>query len=142
MESHARDRTRWVAVLGGAVVLLGAAITASGCLATTDKCNAILLASVQVDVVDSITTAPAAAGATVVLASSSWRDSVTAPIAPDSLLTAHTWHEDQAGPGTYSVTVYRPGYETWMQLGIRVGSSGCHVSGLTRVTARLRRTTA
>lgn len=123
------------------LALVGLAMAIGGCVSTTEVCNAILRASIQVDVVDAATNAPAAAGSTVVLQSSSWRDSVAAPIGPDSLLTAAVWHEDRAGPGDYAVTVYKPGYQAWTQSSIRIGSSGCHVSGPTRLTAMLRRAT-
>ena len=125
-----RSTLRWHAL---AVVLSAT----SGCTSITQGCNTIALASVQVDVIDAATAAPAAAGSTVVLQSSAWRDSVAAPIFPDSLLTAYIWYEDRAGPGEYAVTVYKPGYQPWTDSHIRVGSSRCHVSGLSRVTAML-----
>lgn len=104
----------------------------------TEARNTIALASIQVDVVDAATGAPAAAGSTVVLQqSSTWRDSVAAPTFPDPLLSAYIWYEDRAGAGEYAVTVYKPGYQPWTDSRVRVGSSRCHVSGLSRVTAML-----
>jgi len=125
-----RPTLRWLAP---AVVISAT----SGCASVTEGCNTIALASIQVDVVDANTGAPAAAGSTVVLQSCTWRDSVAAPTFPDSLLTAYIWYEDRAGAGEYAVTVYKPGYQPWTDSHVRVGSSRCHVSGLSRVTAML-----
>lgn len=110
----------------------------TGCTSATEGCYAIALASIEIDVVDAVTGAPAAAGSTVVLQSGTWRDSVAAPTFPDSLLTAYVWYEDLAGPGEYTVTVYKPGYQPWTETRVRVGSSRCGVSGLSRITAMLR----
>lgn len=125
---------RWVLRWLAPAVVISAT---SGCASVTEGCNTIALASIQVDVVDAVTGAPAAAGSTVVLQSSAWRDSVAAPTFPDSLLTAHVWYEDRAGPGEYAVTVYKTDYQPWTDSHIRVGSSRCHVSGLSRITAML-----
>lgn len=111
--------------------------TMTGCTSVTEGCNTIALASIQVDVVDATTGAPAAAGSTVVLQSSTSRDSVAAPTFPSTLLTAYVWYEDRAGPGEYAVTVYKPGYQAWSNSHVQVGSSRCGVSGLSRVTAML-----
>ena len=129
--SPCRWALRWLAP----AVLISAT---AGCTSATEGCYAIALASIQVDVVDAATGAPAAAGSTVVLQSSTWRDSVAAPAFPDSSLTAYVWYEDRAGPGDYTVTVYKPGYQRWTETHVRVGSSHCGVSGLSRVTAMLR----
>lgn len=129
--SPCRWALRWLAP----AVVVPATIA---CSSVTERCNTIALASIQVDVVDAATGAPAAAGSTVVLQSSTWRDSVAAPTFPDSLRTAYVWYEDRAGPGEYTVTVYKPGYQPWTETHVRVGSSLCGVSGLSRVTAMLR----
>ena len=129
--SPCRWALRWLAP----AVLISAT---TGCTSVTEGCNTIALASIQVDVVDAATGAPAAAGSTILLQSSTLRDSVAAPTTPNTLLTAYVWYEDRAGPGEYTVTVYKPGYQTWSDSHVQVGSSRCGVSGLSRVAAMLR----
>ncbi len=110
----------------------------AGCTSPTD-CSLDSRASIQVDVVDATTADPAAAGATVILQSSTFRDSVAAPATPASALTAYVWFEHRAGPGIYSVLVSKSGYQDWTQSNIHIVFDGCHVATLTRITAMLRR---
>lgn len=104
-------------------------------------CTTELRSSLQVDVVDAQSGAPAAAGSIVILQGTALRDSVAAATSPPSLLTAQVWWEDRVGAGTYSVTVRKPTYQDWTQSDIHIVADRCHVTSPVHITASLQRTT-
>ncbi|HTI64898.1 MAG TPA: hypothetical protein VL524_15340 [Gemmatimonadaceae bacterium] len=110
-----------------------AAACGSASVACTDELRSVL----QVDVVDSATGKPAAAGSTVLLQGTT-RDSITVPSTPDTVRTAHVWFEDVVKAGTYSVTVLKSGYLGWMRSGIKVQADACHVTTHEVLTAKLQ----
>lgn len=107
-------------------VLLPAAL--SGCeifdpgVCTTDVQPAIL-----VQVRDAATQAPAASGATGVLRDGSFSDIMQADPGENALELRGA----EERPGTYTVTVDKPGYQQWTQDGVRVRDGGCHVQTVT-----------
>lgn len=102
-------------------------------VACTDELRAVI----QVDVIDSITGKPAAAGTTVLLRGTT-RDSIAVPSTPDTVLTAHVWYENIVKAGTYSVTVSKAGYSEWVRSGISVQADACHVTTHEVLTAKLQ----
>lgn len=101
------------------------------------SCSDELRAVIQVNVIDSITGKPAAAGTTVLLRGTV-RDSITVPSTPDTVLTAHVWYENIVKAGTYSVTVSKAGYSEWVRSGISVQADACHVTTHEVLTAKLQ----
>lgn len=101
-------------------------------------CSDELRSAMRVDVVDSLSGAPAAAAATVWVRSSTFLDSVRVPDTVASATAAY-WMEDKIKGGTYSVEVDKAGYRQWLRDGIRVDADRCHVRSPAFVTARLQR---
>ncbi len=100
-------------------------------------CTDELRSAIRVDVVDSVSGTPAAAGASVWLRSVAFADSV---LVPDTVrtATAQTWWEDKVTAGTYSVEVRKPGYRPWTRSHLRVEANRCHVTTFAFLTARLQ----
>ncbi len=83
--------------------------------------------AIIVQVRDAATQAPAASGATGTLRDGSYTDLMQADFGEAAL-------ELRGGlerPGTYTVTVGKPGYQQWAQQGVRVRGGGCHVQTVT-----------
>jgi len=99
-------------------------------------CTSEARASIIVWVRDSVSGAPIAAGATLVLQDGAFADSITAAdhFPNDwALQTMNSWER----PGTYSVTVRRPGYADWSASNVVVSDGRCHVQTVV-LTARLQ----
>jgi len=101
-------------------------------------CSDELRSAMRVDVVDSLTGAPAAAAATVWVRSSTFLDSIRVPDSVASATAAY-WMEDKVKGGTYSVEVRKAGYRQWLRDGIRIDADRCHVRSFAFITARLQR---
>jgi len=96
-------------------------------------CTDELRMSLAVYVIDAITGASAASGATLIVHSAAFQDSV--------MLTRdgpYRQFEDAAGGGVYQIVVRKPGYRDWSQSGIRIESDRCHVESPAIVTALLQ----
>ena len=83
-------------------------------------CTTEARAAINVDVRDSLTGQPAAAGAIGVAAEGSYADTLDA-FSATSLGGAY----ERAG--TYAVTVRKPGYREWRRDGVVVTSDPCHI---------------
>ena len=110
---------------------------AAGCAGLFDTvCTTELRGVIQVDILDSVTRAPAAAGATVVLRgpftdSLVVSDTSTSPV-------AHLWFEDHVKAGSYSLLIQKPGYRDWTQTGIQVKANSCHTTTFDHIIALLQ----
>lgn len=102
------------------------------------SCLASVEPAVLVEVLDSVSSEPAAFGATGSLSEGPFLDSLTIPglglYPPESL--AYMRGGDER-PGTYSVALLKPGYQPWHQSGVRARRGTCHVETV-RLTARLQ----
>jgi hypothetical protein len=111
--------------------------TLSGCgfmepqICTTDVWPAIV-----VQVRDAATQAPAASEATGVVRDGSF----TRLMRPDDYLgeDALEMRGAEERPGTYTVTVDRPGYQQWKQEHVRVRDGSCHVQTVTLQASLVR----
>lgn len=115
---------------------------AGACSSTTELsvvCPDILKMSLSVSVFDAATGAPAATGATVIVHSSTFEDSVvlTREVAPP--LAPYMVYEDRAKAGTYSVVVRKSGYRDWQENGVVIHADKCGVTSPAIVTAELQR---
>lgn len=114
-----------------ALLLLIAALFGA-CNSTSENPTACTLearAAINVEVRDSLTGQPAAAGATGVAAEGAYADTLDA-FSATSLAGAY----ERAG--TYTVTVRKPGYREWRLTGVTVTSDACHVQPV-QLQARL-----
>jgi hypothetical protein len=111
--------------------LILAPLVALGCgeSVTGPVCNLVARASVAVTVEDSITGAPIAAGATLIVRDGAFVDSVSFPAGQ---LNADTWAlatpNSYERAGTYDVTVRRDGYLQWEREDVEVRRARCGVS--------------
>ena len=122
-------------VIVSAVMAASLALVA-GCSSLLETgCTAELRSVIQLDILDSVTRAPAAAGATVLLRGP-FTDSLVIPDTSTSSL-AHVWFEDRVKAGTYSLLIQKPSYRDWSQSGIRIAANGCHTTTRDHVTALL-----
>lgn len=112
-------------------------LTASCFALVSADCTSELRSVIQVDILDSMTRAPAAAGATVLLGGN-FTDSVVVSDTSTSS-TAHAWYEDQIKRGVYSLVIEKPGYRNWTQTGIHVEADRCHTTTFDHVIALLQR---
>lgn len=121
-----------------AVVMAGWLSVLAGCkeLVASD-CTDELRSVIRVDVLDSISRAPAAAGATVLLRGPVTDSVVVSDTSTSS--TAYIWFEDRVKPGIYSLSIVKAGYRDWAQTGIRVEADACHTTTFDHVIALLRR---
>jgi hypothetical protein len=127
-----RSSTITLATLVATLWLLGA------CQSITSDCGDELRSVIELSVFDSLTGAPAAGGATVLLHGTVFSDSLTLP---DTLTSANaqTWWEDKVTAGTYSVQVRKPGYKLWTSSDIHVRADACHVTTNVALKALLQR---
>ncbi len=96
-------------------------------------CTALFAYGITVTVVDSVSGAPAGAGATLVVQDGAYSETIThSATSPDYSFSA-------AGerPGRYSLSVTRSGYKAWSASGVTVTKDACHVKGVA-ITARLQ----
>ena len=125
----------------GRILLAGIAVAclslAASCIGLLESaCTAELRSVIQLDVLDSVTRAPAAAGATVLLRGP-FTDSLVVPDTMTSSM-AQVWFEDRVKPGTYSLLIRKSGYRDWNQTGIHVEANSCHTTTFDHVVALLR----
>jgi hypothetical protein len=104
----------------------------------TSACDDVAREVIQVDVYDSLSGMPAAAGATVELRGAAFSDSLTVPDTA-STATAQEWFERGFSAGTYSVQVLKSGYMPWTSASLVLESNACHVFPFQHVIARLQR---
>jgi len=88
---------------------------------------------------DSVTNTPAASGASLVTRDGAYKDSVAFPAGqPDR--DPQPLYSAGERPGTYQVTVTKPGNLPWTKTNVVVTANECHVNTVT-LTARLVATT-
>jgi hypothetical protein len=122
----------------GLTIALGCAAFAVACNWSGDKCTLIATTSLVVDVVDSTSGAPAAAGSTVVVRGTAGGDSIVVAGDPPDRLTARVWFEDRVPAGLYTITVRRAGYAPWSARDVRIEARGCHVQNAVHLVVRLQ----
>lgn len=109
---------------------------ASAC--SSPVCPDEVYPGIVVSVIDSVTGEPAAAGATGMVVDGSYSELMSAHRIDGNgkilSLAAATGRE-----GTYSVTIEKPGYETWFLDGIQVSEGLCSVETV-ELNARLQPT--
>jgi hypothetical protein len=91
-------------------------------------CPGVSPPAIVVEVRDAITSAPAAAGAVGVIKDGSYTDTLRVTHftgAPASDQTAVGLSGGYGRPGTYDVTLTKPGYQAWSQTGVNVPSGPC-----------------
>lgn len=92
-------------------------------------CPEIARASIAVTVEDSITAAPIAAGATLIIRDGTFVDSASYPVGQ---LNADAWAlatpNSFERPGTYDVTIRRVGYLQWDREDVEVRMTDCGVA--------------
>lgn len=112
-----------------ALLLAPLLATACGDSVSGPACTDIARASVAVTVEDSITGAPIASGATLVVRDGAFVDSVSFPAGQ---LNADSWAlatpNSYERPGTYDVTVRRAGYLQWEREDVTVRRATCGVA--------------
>jgi hypothetical protein len=100
-------------------------------------CPGPLLAAIQLEIRDLETGLPAACGSTATVVDGAFTetqtrescDSPNSPV-PDPLLPLLMTFAF-GRPGTYDITIEKPGYKVWRTEGVRVGSNVCGVSPVT-----------
>jgi hypothetical protein len=108
-------------------VLLPAVL--SGCdIMDPGACTTDVQPAIVVQVRDAATQAPAASGATGVLTDGSYADPMQPADLSENTLELFGGLER---PGTYTVTIDKPGYQQWKQDGVRVRDGSCHVQTVT-----------
>ncbi len=123
------------------VVLAVMCLAVGSCGAVSDvggACDDVGREIIQVDVYDSLSGMPAAAGATVELRGAAFSDSLRVPDTA-STATAQEWLEGRVVAGTYSIQVLESGYLPWASASLVLESDGCHLFPFQHVIARLRR---
>jgi hypothetical protein len=101
----------------------------SGCdIMDPGVCTTDVQPAIVVQVRDAATQAPAAAGATGVLNDGSFTDAMQPADLSENTLELFGALER---PGTYTVTVDKPGYQQWKQERVRVRDASCHVQTVT-----------
>ena len=95
----------------------------SACGGTTDPiaCTEQFVFGLTVEVVDSLSGAPRAEGATLTLRDGVYVESTTESF--DGLSMSGAGER----PGTYVVTLARAGYHTWSRTGVVISADECHV---------------
>jgi hypothetical protein len=107
---------------------MSAALAVSGC--NTYMCDTGIFPALSVEIRDSASNAPAAAGATVVATSGVFTDSV---LATHELLVGLA----EERRGTYTIRVRKAGYRLWSRSGVVVESGECGINTV-HVLARLQ----
>ena len=121
----------------GIAILSLVAMTA----ACGDKvCILIPAPTIQVDIRDSVTGAPAAYGASLIIEAPGVYDSSFVGPRPDSLTIGFVQSAPIRATNDFVVRVRRAGYKLWQQTGVHVDVSAECGTGATRAyTARLQR---
>lgn len=103
--------------------------TLSGCgIMDPGACTTDVQPAVIVEVRDAATQAPAAAGATGTVREGSFSEGLRPYDLGENALRLQGPYER---PGTYTVTVDKPGYQQWEQESVRVRDGSCHVQTVT-----------
>jgi hypothetical protein len=101
--------------LGG---LIAIAVAANGC--SDIVCTTQPRPAIKAEIRDSVTNAPAALGASLIVTNQSVYDSTAFPYESPTVLSA-----GNATAGTYTVRVRKAGYRLWEQTGIVVNGDRC-----------------
>ncbi len=104
------------------VATLIAALATSGCSWAPTVCTDEARSTLSVQVRDARTGEPAAVGARGSIREGAYTDSLTV-VSPSAMTAVNTFER----PGTYDVTVTKPGYRTWTAEDVRVTADACHV---------------
>jgi len=116
-----------------AIVCLGAV---AGCQQTA--CPTLPDPFVLVDVRDSVTNAPAAYGASLIVDGAGFHDSVTVGPPADSLVVSQVASASPGRTGEYTVRVRRSGYRLWERPNVLVEGSGCSGARSVSLSVRLQ----
>ncbi|GJG85465.1 hypothetical protein tb265_06460 [Gemmatimonadetes bacterium T265] len=113
-----------------ALAVFGALLLA-GCSTAPDGgviCTAVFAYGVVVEIRDSVSGAPLAAGARGAVHDGAYVDSLR-PAEAVSSDTTSLYSREAAGEraGTYAIEVVRSGYRTWTKSGVTVTRDACHV---------------
>jgi len=92
---------------------------------TGDDCTSILPFSIVAYVTDSVTGRPAAQGATLVAVDGAFTDSVVGAFSGSDATTRTDLALALQRPGTYIVTVRKPGYASWEQRAVALQFDRC-----------------
>jgi uncharacterized iron-regulated membrane protein len=119
------------------------AITALGFSVTTLACgDAICLSApsivVQADIRDSITNAPAAHQASLIVEGNGVYDSTFVGTVADSLTRSNAQITAPGQTGEYTVRVRRSGYRLWERRGIHIDGSECSAGAINPVALSVR----
>jgi hypothetical protein len=114
-----------------------ATLALAGCLNPT-VCTSEDRLSLSVQILDARTDAPAADGATVLVKSSDFSDSVEINLPAPDLDIPYTLSESEAGEGRYEVRVRKPGYQEWRLANVLISRGSCHVRAPALLIARLQ----
>jgi hypothetical protein len=96
-----------------------ASLTVTAC-----ACDAYASMSLDIGIADARTGAPAATGASIIVVGPAFNDSMTfSPSEAGDTRRYRAW-ESEAGAGRYTITVRKPGYQTWTRTGIPLRESG------------------
>ena len=120
-------------------VALASLAAVAGCNIISDPlggtvCTANFAYGINVHVLDSLTSAPAAIGAKIVARSGTFADSTTGQFGgTGDMLVAAGEHA-----GTFSLTISKTGYKDWVKTGVVVTKDECHVIPVT-LTALLQK---
>ena len=106
--------------VGGALLVLLSGCYQSGTVEPI-VCTAQFVFGLTVTVVDQSNGDPIADDATMTIRQGSYEEVVT-----DSW-DGSTMSGAGERPGTYTITIEHPGYETWTQTGIEITADDCHV---------------
>lgn len=108
---------------------LGASVGLAACVDNLAICvDSGSEAAIVVQVSDAITGAPLGAGARGVISDGSYVDSLR-PQNPDASGRAPALVAGAGRPGTYDVTVFHTGYQSWQATDVVVGTNGCGLAG-------------
>ncbi len=105
--------------------LLGISLAAlaplcSSCAILEQSCTTEARAGINIEVRDSVTSAPAATGAIATARDGIFTDTL---MSFDGLSRAGAWER----PGNYVVSITKAGYRQWSASGVQVTDGGCHV---------------
>lgn len=114
-----------------ALLVCGATFGCAG-----DTCLTLPDPVIQVDVRDSITDAPAAVGASLIVTGGGVYDSTFVGPRADSLAVTSIRSAPPRRAGAYTVRVRRDGYQLWQRAGVQIEGSGC--AGALSVTLPVR----
>jgi hypothetical protein len=120
----------------GAIAVLGAL---SGCLAVqgTIDCTCEYVYGINVLIRDAHTDEPLASGATVTIRDFKYVEELKIMPSPVDSKPLCAYGAGER-PGTYSITIEKPGYKKWERSGVAVTADECHVKRVT-VNAYLER---